>query len=174
MAHNSPQVLQSWVDHVDVASGAVPLAANMCEMCRTWVTDYSKLCNISSADDPNIIPENDMSRTAPVTHVQVVRLHNLLAAAANTEAHQIATHADLWRTVYACGANEKYIPFLQTMPAFTELPAEAAAEAEGNAYDAAVEEATRLLDASEIAEFKRNLSWALGEVRSLVSSLSWG
>lgn len=97
--------------------------------------------------------------------VQVMRLHNELAAAANTEAHHIATHADLWRTVYAAGANEKYIPFLQTMPAFQELPPDAAAESSGSEYDTAVEEATRMMDASEIAEFKRNLSWALGEVR---------
>lgn len=100
-----------------------------------------------------------------VVPVQVMRLHNELAAAANTEAHHIATHADLWRTVYAAGANEKYIPFLQTMPAFQELPPEAAAEAGGSEYDTAVEEATRMMDSSEIAEFKRNLSWALGEVR---------
>lgn len=103
--------------------------------------------------------------------MQVVRLHNELSAAANTEAHHIATHADLWRTVYACGTSEKYIPFLQTMPAFHELPPEAAAEAEGSEYGAAVEEATRLMDASEIAEFKRNLSWALGEVRCAVRAV---
>lgn len=95
----------------------------------------------------------------------MVRLHNELAEVANAEARHIATHADLWRTVYAAGANEKFIPFLQTMPAFHELPAAAAAASEGSEYDAAVEEASRMMDASEIAEFKRNLSWALEEVR---------
>eukprot|EP00892_Ulva_mutabilis_P009712 jgi/Ulvmu1/7112/UM034_0018.1 len=102
-------------------------------------------------------------KLTPAQVKEVMQLHNELAAAANTEARQIATHADLWRTVYARGTAEKYIPFLQTMPNFQELPAAAAAAAEGNEYDAAVAEATRLMDASEIAEFKRNLSWALQE-----------
>jgi hypothetical protein len=52
------------------------------------------------------------------------------------------------------------------MPAFEERPPE---EAEGLArgeYDLAVEENTRIQDQQEIEDFRRNLSWALGEVPS--------
>lgn len=52
------------------------------------------------------------------------------------------------------------------MPAFEERPVEEAEEAVG-AYDIAVEQNTREMDKQEIEEFRRNLSWALGEVRHL-------
>ena len=58
------------------------------------------------------------------------------------------------------------------MPAFEERPAEEAVEGAPGEYDLAVEENTAAQDREDIEEFRRNLSWALQEVRSCFPSFS--
>lgn len=53
------------------------------------------------------------------------------------------------------------------MPSFEERPAEDAAGSVGE-YDTAIEDDTRVQDRQEIEEFRRNLDWALEEVRHCV------
>lgn len=96
--------------------------------------------------------------------VQVVLLHNFLAKAANNEAKHIACHEDLWKCVYNFGSGEKYVPMAQSMPAFKELPAEAATMREGE-YQKLFGSGSGETDLQEIRDFKRNLAWNLGEAR---------
>jgi hypothetical protein len=103
---------------------------------------------------------------------QVVQLHNALATAANMEARQIATHEDVWRCVYHAGSRERYVPWLQTAPAFEERPVADAIAARDGGEEGEFEALERRLaedaDAAEIAEFERTLAWSMGEVRGFV------
>jgi hypothetical protein len=96
--------------------------------------------------------------------VQVVKLHNFLALAANNEARHIACHEDLWRTVYNRGTGERFVPAVPTLPKFEELPVSEADPQRMGEYEILLNTLAQDQDQHEIDEFRRNLAWDLGEV----------
>jgi hypothetical protein len=107
-------------------------------------------------------PLRAQAPTLGAVSVQVVLLHNFLAKAANNEAKHMACHEDLWKCVYHFGSGEKYIPMTLSMPAFKELPAEAATMDKGEYQK--MFEASKAVDLKQIEDFKRSLLWNLGQV----------
>ena len=57
--------------------------------------------------------------------LQVVRLHNFLAAAANRTLHHAATHDDLWQCRLVRGTRERFVPLVATFPRFAAEPLDA-------------------------------------------------